>query len=873
MSQSISQLKKRLLFATALVLPQAALAQDDAGIASDEGNEVHGGDIIVTARKDEERLIEVPLQISVFSADSIEQEDIRDLTDIAQRTPGLEYESFPTSGLSSAPVIRGMSQTYTTSRIQNTAAFIDGIYLQRQSMVNPGLLEVERVEVVKGPQSAVYGRNAFAGSINYVTKKPSMDWEGSIGGTIGDHERYDYQGSISGPIVGDVLAVRLSYAHSEFDGHTKNHHPFADSAPAGKRATHGRLGGWDDETYSISALFKPADGVEISALYYKVKSFKEPQPFFNVNGARVSTYDESWGPADNQANCLNTTTINRVPTGPGTFVDIPIIGNHAYCGQLPTRPFADPVVDAAGFPSSQIMVDPRSHAADTESEIISANLAWDLTDRLHFKYQWGRVEHEASSFGVIAGRDSVLGALITDPLPPFLPRNQYRYSPFNANPIENLKSTSNEFRLTYDGDTIDLGVGVYLSETKDDDASVFYFPEPCDDAVTCSVALDQSDSAGPAALFIPTGPPPAPIITVPFFPFLGHGLLGNHDFFEDDVMAIFGSINWDISETFNLRVEARYEEEDKQYQQASTTFGRPANFAASEKAKFFTPRVTLQWQPEWLNGGQLYGLVAKGVKTGGFNSVDPNVNPQQATYDEETNWTYEIGGKGRFFNDRLALNLGLYYIDWNNIQGGEAAEASNPFQADVTGNIGDARVYGLEMDGVFYVADPFSIDFSFTALDPKYKSGVYASARTVNADGTPNPASTWGCTDLTPECDATGDISGNRLERTSTLQTSVGFNYNQEVKIISDWDMNARIGFNYRNKMYATPLNLAHNGDRLLTNANLSFSNDNFSVSFWGKNIFNKRYVANSFILQSFNSYIVGLGAERTFGVTVKAGF
>ena len=873
MGRSILRFKSGLLLASALCASNAVLAQDaDADVASRSSASSDEG-IIVTARKFEERLVDVPLQISVFTDGQIEQQDIRDLTDIAQRTPGLEYENFPTSGLSSAPVIRGMSQTFTTSRIQNTATFINGIYLQRQSMVNPGLLEVQRVEVVKGPQSAVYGRNAFAGSINYVTKEPSMDWDVSARGTIGNHDRYDYQGTISGPIVPDVLAVRLSYAHSEFDGHTRNSHPFADAGPQGDFATHGRLGGWDDETFSASLVFRPVPEVEIGALYYDFRSIREPQAFYSLNGARQSTIDESWGLADQQTNCVNTVTINRVPTGPNTFVNVPVFGNHAYCGELPTRPLADAVVDAAGFDSTQIMVDPRSHAYDTRTKIYEAHVDWDVTDRINFRYQWGRVEHDTAGLGVMGGRDSLIGSLITDPLPPFLPRNQYRYTSFNANPLENLVATSNEARVSYDGDKIDVAVGAYFSNTKDDDASVFYFPAPCDNATTCAIPLDQSTSAGPPVLTVQAGPPGTPPIVIPYFPFLGHGALGNQDNYEDDVMALFASIKWDVTETLTINLEGRYEEEDKFYQQSSTTFGRPAAYTDQDKDSFFTPRATLQWRPDWADGGQLYVLAARGVKTGGFNSVDPAVNPQQAIYGEESNWTYEIGGKGRFFDNRLSLNMAAYYIDWKNVQGGEAAEASNPFTPDVVGNIGDARVYGLELDGLLQVADPFSVDFSFTLLDPKYKSGIYASARTVNADGSPNPASTIGCTDATPECAATGDISGNRLERTSTLQASLGLNYNQELSFLDGWDVDARLGFNYRNKLYATPLNLAHSGDRMISNANVTFSNENFSVSFWGKNIFNERFVANSFVLQSFNSYVVGLGAERTFGVTLSAGF
>lgn len=871
MSKSASCLKSALLVATAMCVPHHVMAQDDSAAAAADNAAAGKNSIIVTARKVEERLIDVPLQISVFTDENIEQQDIRDLADIAQSTPGLEYEPYPNGGLSSAPVIRGMSQTFTVSRVQNTATFVDGIYMQRQSMVNPGLFDVERVEVVKGPQSAVYGRNAFSGAINYVTKKPGDDWEASVGGTVGIYDRYDYNAAISAPVIPGIFAVRGQYSHSESDGHTKNFHPFAENAPTTGHATRGRLGGWEDESYSIAARLTPGAGITADFLYYNYSSAQESGAFFNIFGPRRRTVDESWTPADNKTNCVNSTTIYRLQTGATTFVNIPIIGPHAYCGELPTHPLGDAALSAAGYDGTQIMVDPRSNASIADSELITGTLAWEVSDRISVKYQFGRIEHSADALGSQTDRDSVIGGLITEPLPPFLGPKSYRYTTFNANPVVNLTAVSHEGRIDYSGDKFEIGAGVYFSNTKDDKITRFNFPAPCNSAAICSVGLETAPAAAPGNISVVTGPPPAPTINVPFFPFLGHGADGNEDFHDDDIMAFFGSVKVHLSDTLNITAEARYEEEDKTYRQASSTFGFPASYSDSISDSFFTPRVTVQWRPDWADGGQFYALVAKGVKTGGFNSVNLAVNPNQATYAEETNWTYEVGAKLSLFDDLLAFNIGAYYIDWKNVQGIEAADSPDPFAVDVTGNIGDARVYGVEMDGLLQVADPFSIDFSLTLLDPKYRNGIYSSARTVNADGTPNLTSTWGCTDATPECDKTGDITGKQLERTSTVQGSLGFNFAQPIS--KTLDLTARLGLTYRNKMYVSPLNLAHNGDRVLANANIGIEHDNFTISFWGKNIFNKKYVANSFLLQSFNNYIVGRGAERTIGVTVKAGF
>ena len=172
--------------------------------------------------------------------------------------------------------------------------------------------------------------------------------------------------------------------------------------------------------------------------------------------------------------------------------------------------------------------------------------------------------------------------------------------------------------------------------------------------------------------------------------------------------AFFADVTWDLNDHWSLIAEGRFENEDRSFRQETATFGLPASFSSSKEFDFFTPRATLQYRPESDSGHHYYGLAARGVKTGGFNAVDLTINPEQATFDEENAWTYEIGGKGLIIGDRLLLNGAVYFIDWEDIQGTEAANDLNPFATDVTGNIGDATVLGLEFDGILRLNDAFS---------------------------------------------------------------------------------------------------------------------------------------------------------------------
>ena len=827
--------------------------------------------VIVSAHRRDERLQDVSLSITAFTASDIEQRDLRDLHDIAQETSGLVYERYPNSGLSAAAVIRGMGQMSTTARVQNTAVFLDGIYLQRQSMMNLGLLDLERVEVVKGPQNAQFGRNAFSGVVHYVTKRPTDEFVGDIALTHGSGRRFDGRASVSGTLVEDRLYARLAVGRSAFDGHTDNDHPYANQGPAG--ATNDLLGGGEDRFYSVALTWTPSPRWEIDAAAHRTESMREPQPYYDLYGARYA-YDsgEFAGPPNfaflgpTAANCLDTVTFSdRLP--------FPVRGPHAWCGELPDAPpiLADARLARAGFGDARgaIVVDPRSVALDSNLRIAQLSLRYDASEMMAVEYRFGYVEHEADSFGTVGGRASLVGSVAPYmpvremPAPPFLvalgPPGTFgavaATTIFNATPMEKLKATNHEWRVTWmHGDWI-ARVGVHVSDNEDEDGSMYRFVPPCDRAAVCGVPVWAASNPMDGR-YINVGVP-HPFST-------GHGVRGDHSLYGDDVAAVFGDVEWPIAEALTLALEARYTREKKSFEQMSTTFGDPMpdNVTTSKDGTFtfFTPRATLKWMPTDAN--MLYGLVAKGVKTGGFNAVDLTQDPDQATYDEERNVTFEIGVKNLLFNDRLTLNAALYFIDWKDIQGSEAAGSADAWTRDVIGNIGSADVIGAEVDGVWLASERFFVDYSVAYSDARYDKAVYLSA-------VAGAYSSWGCDGGV--CRADGRVDGNQVERTSKNQYSVGFNYaGNLVGAWGAWNIGARIDLNYRSRMYATPMNLAHNGDRMLVNASGNLANDHWRIALWCRNVLDEEYVGNSFVVPSFTRYIVSLGARRTFGLTVR---
>lgn len=389
------------------------------------------GEIVVTARRREERLQDVPLAVTAFTADQMQARQVRELRDIAALTPGLNFEGY--LGGSGTPVIRGASQQRITDLDQNVSTFFDGIFLPRQYAVNPGVIGLERVEVVKGPQSALYGRNAFSGAINYVARKPGDEWRGSVEGTIGIYSRFDGIVEAGGPIIKDKLFVQFGAGFSSFDGDQVNSHPNAgvDISPGSP----GRLGGWTNQSYQGRVVFTPTDTLTFDFGVYHFDTLAETPA--------VIQRKRSDGPAIGATNCGAIKRGNRT----------------LFCGELPFRFQGLP----GGAPPSDANVDPRNVGLDSKSTILVGKAGWAPTDGLSINYEYGRVETDAVSGGS-SDTDPVLGSVnFLNPAAPLA--NQFQVSP-----VGDVTYSSHELRIEYSPTSgLDLLIGGITSKLDDFD--------------------------------------------------------------------------------------------------------------------------------------------------------------------------------------------------------------------------------------------------------------------------------------------------------------------------------------------------------------------------------------------------------------------
>ena len=237
--------------ATLTLVPVQAMAQeaDDAVAQADETAPApNSGVIVVTARKREERLQDVPVAATAVSGDQIEKRGLTSVADVAQLTPGLNINS--DAGGRAFVAIRGVGVTLVDTVQPGVGLFIDGVYQQNTSYLNNPLVDVERVEVLRGPQGTLYGKNTLGGAINVITKQPGNEFEApAIASYAEPDDSWFASASVSGPLIEDRLQARVAYAHREQDGFATNTTLGIDAMPL------------NSDTISATIRAEPVDAV------------------------------------------------------------------------------------------------------------------------------------------------------------------------------------------------------------------------------------------------------------------------------------------------------------------------------------------------------------------------------------------------------------------------------------------------------------------------------------------------------------------------------------------------------------------------------------------------------------------------------------
>lgn len=723
-----------------------------ANAQQDQGARPALEEVIVTARKREESVQDIPLSVSAISAETIERAGISDLASVADFTAGLIYQDFGGGGLGS-PVIRGQAQTDIRSVESNVGVFVDGVFITSRGNLEFGLLDMERVEVVKGPQSALYGNNTFAGAINYVSKRPTEELSGRLITTVGDAGRFDVSGAISGALVEGVLRGRIAGGYSEFDGTVDN-------------SIGGDLGGFD-EKYAVSAQldYTPTDTFEARAyLYYGEGSMDPTAGFIYLNNC---------GGFNSQQSDTNT--------GRGGTIF------RYFCGDV--------------FAPDQVTVrEDLTFGNKTTSLLAYVSLNWDISDTLSLS--------SLSSIGDYES-DAVVEFFYNAPLDISPAVQQLLVPDFGGS-----EDWSQELRLDYTGDgRIDWTAGFYLNN------------------------FDVNRNFGVG------------------FPGNPRQIINRDTLTESELWAVFAGVDYALSDTVDLRLEARYQADQRDVRLINANTGSETQLG--DEFTDTTYRASLDFAVA--DGVMLYTSIAKGTKTGGFNNTPLEA---EQTFEPEDNLVYEAGIKSTLLDGALQINASIFLAEWSDAQITTPSEV--PGNANVTRNVGNVTTPGGEIDVSWAVTDNWLLTAGYGYSDPTFDSGT-VDIQHGRRCGTPADCG------LTAGPGGVGiDVSGQRVDRSvqHTAYLSSTYSWN-----VNDYEFYVRADGSHTGDQPQRSLNLQFVPARTLVNTRAAMIMPNgWELALWARNLFDEEYIYSAINQPEFSpssTFSTGHVANgRTFGIT-----
>ena len=622
-----------VLVAGVIVAPRPVIAQQGAL-----------EEIIVTARKREESVQDIPIAVSAFTADDIRELGLLSVDDIALYTPGFSFQSgFGRNAGIDRPAVRG--QTTIVNGIANVKAvstFVDGVYVGGL-VSSVDLANIERVEIIKGPQSAQYGRGTYAGAINYVTRRPTDEFAGEVSLGAAEHESYDMSAWASGPLVADRAYFRVSASYRQYGGEYVN------------TVTNEEIG--DQETMNVAAklFLTPSDNFEATlALAYQETD--DGHPALALQGREHNNCCFRGPPS-------GTPDISGV-TGPRA--------REYYIGEaqrnLPVALLTEELDSVGG--------------AGNRLERFSASLTmhYDMNNDWRLSSLTGSISDETESFidGTYGGYD--FGVAWVNGYPPFL---RPRLGPLFCITI----GFCGNFQRMLGGEQTDFSQELRLSSPADRPLRAtlgfYYYKGKKHEDMDSKVLTKQSESLG--------------------YGLVAGTVLPNSTFDNDDVTntAVFGGLEWDINDQWAATLEARWAQDDISVRVYNT---RDINMLDSEhKDKFdsVNPRVTLSYRPD--DNTNLYVNISKGSKPGDFNTqvpIGPDGQPDESfrAVEEEVAWNYEAGYKGRLLDGRMTLNVAAYRTEVTDQQFTTVIETPTGGSVSLIDNVGETEINGLEVE-------------------------------------------------------------------------------------------------------------------------------------------------------------------------------
>ena len=657
-----TRIRNLLLGGTALLSAlsgSSVQAQEEESFALEE--------ILVTARKRSENLQDVPDSIVAISASTVERANITEARDVVGRIPNVSIvESL--SPTSTYLIVRGIASQRNTE--PSVAVIIDGVQVGSASEVSQSFYDVEQIEVLKGPQGALYGRNAIGGAMIVTSKKPSNEFMGKLTAGIGDNGWYEVGGYVSGPIT-DNLFFRVAGSNKSWDGAIENHFL----------------------TRQFNRVEKDVSNEKAEKSYMDFVHNKDFRAQLLWEPSEDTSVDLRYSMNDLESGAMWYRNIYRMESDPMETYEFPVNSN--------------------GNPTAFRTIQTTALKIDHQFDDISFSSITNHTD----------ASERYGVAGEVRGHDRTANVwFFTQPFVQGMMNNldnQVDIDFFNANLGANLggnfvgsdqyydiETLSQEFRFTSD-DSGDLRwvAGAYFLKTDRTDTIRATWETPNGDAFNCP---------GNGATN-----------------FACNGLLFSTQNKQDNkAYAAFFSVDYDISEKLTLTAAGRYDIDKRQVTRIDgptvDTMGAgigncdsvadPDNCSATgskidDTFKAFQPKVSLAYKAS--EDMTIYATYAKGFRSGGFNASGALLTD---VYDKETLDSFEVGAKNTLLDGRIRTSFAAFY---EKLHDSQQFEFDGNIFVQSLYNIPESNIKGLEGSIDFAITENLLLNAAFGIMDSK----------------------------------------------------------------------------------------------------------------------------------------------------------
>ncbi|MCY4210079.1 MAG: TonB-dependent receptor [Gammaproteobacteria bacterium] len=774
-----------------IVLPGGATLAQDSGIGA------LMEEITVTARKREESLQDTPIAVSVFSGESLEARGVQRLDEIAGLTPNMSFDNINTNGgggNSAAVFLRGVGQRdFLPSADPGVGIYVDGVYFARSVGSVLDIIDIDRVEVLRGPQGTLFGRNTTGGAIAIHTRKPHEEFEGKVRVRVGTDDRADVLGKVNIPLS-DTLFMSATVGKFDQDGFIVNENGCASTHPCAPGEL-GRLDTGDDDTLALRGALRwqASDNFEvnISGDYSRDRENGQAR-VASENPNRVVDYAPGQSVWHHNVSLGANSQFNPANGGPGLGAGF---GN-------PGTPFARDFSNCDATPENPAGT--TSGCANANTIALGQNTGDMPTFSHHDVYGFsGTVDWQLS--------ENLQIKSIT----------AYR----------NVDST-----FAHDGDNTPF----YLSWVRDQIYKQEQFTQELQ--LQGTAVSDRLQWIIGGFYFTEDGNNYNPVD-------FAHIDIESGAMFDHESIAAFAQGTFDITDKLHLTAGVRYTEDTKDFivtsdgqhstpgphfpmvpsdqvniQSAAPVFAPTgilvkliADGTTTLKANDWTPMANISYDVN--DNLMTYFTYAEGFKSGGIHQRNAGVYPGNApTYDPEFVESFEIGFKYSTPDGRFVLNTAAFYADYTEIQLETLAPEGIAPQLD---NAGEGEIKGFEIESRWSPLDTWFLEVAIGHLDATI-TRTRAGARN---SGFPS--------------------KGDRLPQVPRWSLASSL-----IKEFGLGDMGAiiaRLDYNYRTKVFFSADNdpgsvMQSHG---LLNASLGWdsASDKLSLTFHANNIFDKRRI------------------------------